>query len=82
MFLKDCLYTSLDRWTNTINALPAMILHTKFAILTWKIIYIPNKVQLAIIGNMAASLPVMVSGFSPDSYKKYVFYTVVFLLLS
>ena len=33
--------------------------------LTLKKIYRPNRVQLAIMGNMAASFEVMLSGFSP-----------------
>lgn len=37
--------------------------------LTWKKIYNPNSAALAIIGNIAASLCDIVSGFSPDSYK-------------
>ena len=49
---------------------------------TWKKIYIPKRVQLAIIGNIAASLLDIVSGFSPVSYtelnrkKIYVKYLV------
>jgi hypothetical protein len=35
--------------------------------LTWKKIYNPNNAPLAIIGNIAASLWDIVSGFSPDS---------------
>ena len=37
---------------------------------TWKKIYIPKRVQLAIIGNIAASLLDIVSGFSPVSYTE------------
>jgi len=40
-------------------------------------IYIPNSVPLAIIGNIAASLLDIVSGFSPDSCSKSrVIYTI------
>jgi hypothetical protein len=47
-----------------------MQLHYLFKIIitpTWKKIYNPNNAALAIIGNIAASLWDMVSGFSPDS---------------
>jgi hypothetical protein len=42
-------------------------LYSTIIIPTWKKIYNPNNAALAIIGNIAASLWDIVSGFSPDA---------------